>query len=92
METLLCISNSYRFTVQKCHTYMMMKQVVATTSGTQPPWSTLLMQAVKYGSSTINESTIKMTTRIQWLFHTNSIIGTMRNVVTSITITTAVPV
>ncbi|BAS90984.1 Os04g0613950 [Oryza sativa Japonica Group] len=37
IETLLCISNSYRFTVQKCHTYMMMKKAVAMTSGTQPP-------------------------------------------------------
>jgi len=70
---------------------MMMKKVMAMTRGTHPPWFTLLMQAVKYGSSTVKESTRKMTTRIQWLFHTSSITGTIRNVVTSITITTAVP-
>ena len=47
MDTLLCISNSYRFTVQKCHTYMMAKKAVATTSGTQPPWSIFRMHATK---------------------------------------------
>lgn len=71
---------------------MMMRKATANTSGTQPPWSIFRTTAVKYGISTNSDSTVNRMTKVQWLRHTNSIIGIMRNVVTSITIITAVPV
>ena len=69
----------------------MVKSTAEITRGTHPPWLIFNTTAEKYVSSTTKDETLKSKTRIQWHRHTSIITRIMRNVVTNMTIITAVP-